>query len=1147
MNLNHALSARSDFSIGESMLQMDHLVADAKEKGYESVALVDTMSIHGMVDFSNKCKKAGIKPIFGCRIRVVKDPRYRKPLKVTGIKEIENPSFYIKAYVLNEAGIKSIIKLLSKASSEEYFYYHTRVGLEDVLELEGVAITTGDFFNVWQLDDAKEIVKKISDKLPTFVEFVPIDTPLFDTLNAKALEYMSKAENETIISYPMLYRQPEHAETLSVLNCITFNTQMNAPWRRIQHVGDFYIQESSHLIERAKSTARRVKKWNDSENYSHIIKGLAGVDKLANMCEYSFESWPVSLPKLAEDEYVALTKKCVEGWSKRLKTEVLGYMPPEDKLPEYKARLMYELAVLRDMGFSGYFLLVEDLVSWAKDNGVMVGPGRGSSSGSLVAYLTGITDIDPIRFNLIFERFINPDRLDLPDADLDFVSSKRHLVVEYLTEKYGSDRVAGISNYSSLASASALRDVGRVFGLSALDLVSTKLVPKEHGQPVTLTEAAKQVPEIDRFKSEQKEVWGHAVSLEGVMRSFGRHAAGVVIAGEPLVERAVVETRLGSPVVNWDKRTVELWGLVKVDILGLSTLDILEIAKGYIKEGHGVDLDYLKIPLDDEKMLEAFGKGQTTGVFQFSSRGMAKLLQDLAENEPLTFEDVATATALYRPGPMDSGLMADYVAIKQGKRSATYDHPSMIDALKSTHGVIVYQEQVMQVARDLAGFTMADADKLRKVMGKKQKEEMAEMRQKWIDGCAVSSGMDAKNAGSIFDKVESFAGYGFNKSHAFSYTVISCWTMWLRVNYPAEYFAACLSIADEEKLPELVKDARSLGIEVLPPDINKSGSRYSVLDNKRILAPFSSVKGISENTALSIMLLRERNAEWAVVRVIKKRDGSREEVWGRVEGSAVKGVFDSIQEFSYAAAESGSKVSSKVVECLSLVGAFANIDPSQRPALDTSRRRDQVGLMPGLMIDSVKADRSTDFTEPFLRAKVVTLIQDYKSCKDCSLANSPHPSVRAKKDIKFMVITDSPTWQEEKEGRLLEGDASEFVKLAIKNAGLSAGNGYYTTLVKAKKIDKFLSNDQINACAKHLDRELELIKPAVIIALGTASIKRFLPGMKGSATELSGKVVYSAGLDASIVCGINPQQLAFDTSKFGQLEESFKRVAEILI
>jgi DNA polymerase-3 subunit alpha len=1124
MDINHALSVRSDFSIGNSLLQVDHIIEEATKHGYKSVALVDDMSIHNLVDFSNKAKKAGIKPIIGCRIRVVDDPTYRKPAKASGIAEQPNPLAMIKVYAVDETGINSLMKLLSKANSKEYFYYHSRVGWADVAQLEGVIVTTGDFYGLFSHPLARNRLDALrrhfgDDRL--YVELTPIDTPLFDTLNGKALRAAEECALPTLVTYPFMYRDDADASSLEVLNVIANQQKMSTTWRPKQFVKDFGFKPGIELGKRMLAAHKRQVAWNGVNAAAQWKQGLANIEKVADACTYEFKKLPVSLPIMAANEFDALGKKCIEGWKRRFTQPILGHMPTPADIPVYQARLKYELSVLKKMGFAGYFLLVEDLVMWAKNNGIIVGPGRGSVGGSLVAYLIGITDVDPIRFNLLFERFINPERLDLPDADLDFMSTRRHEVITYLAEKYGKDRVAGISNFATLASASALRDTGRVYELDNLTLSATKLVPKEHGQSYNLTDAADAVPELDKFRDSQSEVWNHALKLEGVMRSFGKHAAGVVVGGEPLVNRAVVETRATDdevPVVNWDKRFVEEWGLVKMDILGLSTLDVLEIARQYIKERHGKNVSYVNLPLEEADIMESFARGDTTGVFQFESGGMKKLLRDLAKGGPLTFDDLAAATALYRPGPMDSGLMEDFVQIKQGNRSPYYDHPNMEDALKDTYSVIVYQEQVMQLAVDLAGFTRAEADHLRKAMGKKDKVKMGEMRDKWVKGCDTKSSMDPGIAGDLFDKIEAFAGYGFNRSHAVEYSVISYWTMWVRVRYPAEYFAACLSIVGEDKLTSLITDAREYGIELLPPDINLSSDRFTIPDDKHLLAPFSSVKGISENTARRIVELREKNG----------------------------GKFTDVDHFEKVCKEVGSKVNVKVRGNLELVGALASITPGSAGPRDMTRRKDQIELMPGLIVDTVKADRSTDTKEPFLRAKIIHIIQEYRGCSACDLASQPHPAIRMGGNVKFMVVSDCPTWQEEKADKFLEGDAAECVKRAIKAAGLRPGDGYFTSLVKAKKNDKFLTNGQINGCSGFFDRELELIKPPIIIALGSGAIKRLLPGLKGSTAELAGKVVYDPKLDASIVCGINAQQVHFDASKQDILDDIFRKVADIL-
>ena len=408
----------------------------------------------------------------------------------------------------------------------------------------------------------------------------------------------------------------------------------------------------------------------------------------------------------------------------------------------------------------------------------------------------------------------------------------------------------------------------------------------------------------------------------------------------------------------------------------------------------------------------------------------------------------------------------------------------------------------------------------------------------------LNDGMEEHKASALFDKIEAFAGYGFNRSHAVEYSIISVWTMWLRVRYPAEYFAACMSIVKDDKLPGLVNDARECGIEVLPPDINKSRERFTIPDDKHILAPFSAVKGISENTALRIVELRERNRNWKVVKIKKKRDGTTEDVYGLDEESPIKGRFDSFEEFAICAGQPGSKVTSAAVANLDKVGAFANITPGAKPPRHPDRRKDQTELMPGLIIDAVKADRQTDVSDKFLRAKIITLAQEYKKCEGCDLKDSAHPTIRCKSTVKFMVVTDCPTWEEEKADQLLTGESSTYVKAAIKDAGLAVGDGYYTTLVKAKKSDKFLSNAQLNGCRKYIERELELIKPSVIVALGSATIKHFIPGSKPA--ELAGKAIYDPKLDATIICGINPMQCNFDPSKLDILAATFEKVAEVL-
>jgi len=1139
MSINTLIGARSHFSLGESMLTPAQIIQRAKAVGADAVTLTDTMTISGMVDFSSVAKKEGVKPIIGSRIRIVEDPLYRKPKKASGIAEKPNPEWFCNLFVKNEAGIKDLIKLLSKGHSSEYFYYAPRVSLDDVIETlsrGNVVFTTSDFNSVFQREDYMSVLERIkvatASTQSAFVEIVPINTPLFAKLNARALEAAFKLDIPPLVSYPALYELDEDAKTLEVMAAVSSNTKMDAPWRSQQFVDNFSVKGLRSMADSLKETFQFVTKHFgvDKDKAALMKASLVNLEVFSDLCGYEWVKQPVSLPVMAKDEFAELTSQIKAGWIERLTTDTMGYQPTKAELEVYLERLRYEIGVLKKMEFERYFLMVSDLVNWSKRNNILVGPGRGSAGGSLVAYLMGITDVDPIRFGLIFERFINPDRLDLPDVDLDFMSSRRGEVIDYLIDKYGEENVAGISNYGTMASASALRDVSRVHNLTNDQMSATRYVPKEHGSPVSLTDAAEMVPEIMNFRNEHKEIWDHAVKLEGKMRSMGRHAAGVVVAGEPIVNRAVVETRSDSRVVNWDKRVVEDWGLIKMDILGLSTLDTISKALTLIKERHGLSLILTKIPLNDEKVIEAFGNGETIGIFQFESGGMRKLLKNLAAKGDLRFEDIVAATALYRPGPMDAGLLDDYVAIKNDRKSPFYDHPNMRPALEETQSVIIYQEQVMQVARDLAGFSMTDADHLRKAMGKKDKDKMAEMRSKWVDGCVAHSSIDSMLAEVLFDKVEKFAGYGFNKSHSVEYSVISYWAMWLKVNYAAEFYAASLSVVGEDKLGEIVRDAQKHNIFVVPPDINKSDMDFVIgHDAKReqdiLYTPFNRLKGLSDNTSMAIL-----NARAALAESTSKLGAKRDH-------------FESTAEFLTLVSKGKCNVRHRQI--LTDVGAFSSIEPSQQDARHPDRLKVQMGLMPGLVVDNIKADRNIEFGKE-IELEVRRMMVEVRNCEGCSLASGVHPRVAVGKKPKFMVVTDSPNWSEEQKSQMFSGKASQQLQQAIKNAGVDKQNGYFTSLVKSPKEGKQLTTEQIGACSGFLKREIELLKPPVIVALGSAAIRYFVPDVKGGIMDLTGKVHYSAELDASIVFGINPLMISFDPDKQNDLDETFEKVAELL-
>jgi DNA polymerase-3 subunit alpha len=718
------LAARTDFSLGESSLQVKKLVSSAKEQGYSAVCVVDTMTLGAMPALFDAAEKANIKAIIGVTIRVVDNPTERT-------KSAEQGLFQIKAYPQNENGLRSLFALLSKGLSKENFYYHSRVSLADVLELQDVVISTGDIHSVWHRDDASSVVRQLAERFPTYVEIAALSTPLFDRLNALAAATATDQVLPKLLTRPVMYAEPEDADSTDVMRAISTNGNMDNIFLARPYARDMAVLTQMSMLTKMSAAYRR------ATDRSLTRFDLQVMETFVEQCAYSFKKMAPCLPKMAPDEFQALMGKVLDGWGQRFATKVWGHRP-EDLSP-YKERLGFELSVIRKMGFSGYFLLVQEIVEFAKREGILVGPGRGSVGGSLIAYLMGITDIDPIRFGLLFERFINPDRIDLPDADLDFMSARRHEIVEYLTKKYGEAHVCGIVNFSTLGAASALRDSARVHGLQPYEYSCSKQMEKEHGVSLSLTESADAVPDIDKVRQERPVIWNHALRLEGVNRTLSQHAAGVVVAGEPIINRGVVSMQPGHPVVQWDKSRVEDFGLIKIDVLGLSTLDVIAQVLKYIEERHKKKINVLSLPLDDERVLKAFGAGDTTGIFQFEGGGMKKLLKELAMGGLLTFDDICAATALFRPGPLDAGLCDRYVQVKQGTAMPHYEHPALEECLSETLGVIVYQEQVMKITRVLCGFTPGESDGVRKAIGKKDMVKMKTFADQFVAGAELGT------------------------------------------------------------------------------------------------------------------------------------------------------------------------------------------------------------------------------------------------------------------------------------------------------------------------------------------------------------------------------------------------------------------------
>lgn len=1124
--------AKTHFSLKESVYKPKDLIRDAKAAGYTSVAVADVNTINALPTLSSISDEEGVKLIFGVTVRVVDDLSW-EPAPKGEPKRKPNPFFHAKLFARNERGLQEIMGLLTVANEDGHCYryrgaYIPQLCIDDVLSVGGsgnIVVATGDVFSLFSHKRAAQIVDDLAAAYSAshvVLEITPANSAYYDQVTARAVKlwFETKEWNPMRlgISRPVLFKAGG-CRYRNVMDLILSRDKVNSPWRN-DPIEDLYILPPKRLIQEAKLQFDRLLASGqiDECHMPALKQAISDQQSFEHLFEYRFKKMPISLPAMAKDPFSELVRQAKAGWAKRIANPVMGYKPAPERLPEYKSRLTYELGILRKMGFENYFLLVSKLVNWSKGEGIMVGPGRGSAGGSLVSFLLGITDVDPIRFGLFFERFINPERIDLPDIDLDFMSSRREEVIDHLKWEYDEEYVACISNYGEIGGASAIRAVASAYGMTESEFECSKQVPKESGASVPLEMAAEQVADIQRFSEQHPEVWDACLHLEGTFRMYGQHAAGVIVAGDPIATRAVIESRKGERLVNWDKRVCEDFGLVKLDILGLQTLDLLQLAKQYVLESTGEEVDYTSLPLDDPEVMDAFGRGDTVAIFQFESGGMRHLLKSLAEGERLTFDDISAATALYRPGPIQSGLMDQYVGIKQGALMEDYIHESMRPALAETKGVIVYQEQVMQIARDLAGFSMAEADHLRKAMGKKEPEAMEKMRDKWVQGCADSSGLEAEVAGRLFDQIEKFAGYAFNKSHSVEYSVLSYWSMYMKKNHPAAFYAAALTILGEEKRMGIVKDAQQNGIQVMPPDINLSTKRFEIdtrSDAPTLIAPLQVVKGLSEKGVDAILEARAK--------------------LGR--------PFESKAEF--VANVNRRRCNVRVQEALDKVGAFAGIEDGPS-ALDPSRLKDQKTLLPGLMTANVKADR-TVVADENLAKKIGAVITRWQAAGEAELGRTNHPIPRIGRNPKIMIITDYPHWGEADANKMGEGEPSEPVKKALRRAGLELKDCYLTALVKCpKEKGEEITPGMIKVYGPFLDEEIEILNPPIIVALGGKSIRYLDPDVKGGWEDLCGQVHYDAKRDATIVFGMSPLMIHFDSSKQRRLNEVFEKVKSVV-
>ncbi|MBL0337760.1 MAG: DNA polymerase III subunit alpha [Rhodospirillaceae bacterium] len=888
------LRSHSAYSLSEGAIKIKDLIGLAKKNSMPAVALTDTNNLFGAMEFSLEAKEDGIQPILGCQLSIVAEKSSEAKL----INSTINLTPHLILLIQNEIGYKNLSHLVSKAYINAQQLQGPAVFLEELVgKTEGmIALTGGPSGLIGYLlqsnnqNKAEEVLLQLKQLFPNrlYIELMrhgmSEESQTEDAFIAFAQQYHIPlvATNEAFFGTSQLY------EAHDVLLCIAEGATISEPKRR-RVTPDHYFKSTRQMMDL----------------FSDIPEALDNTVAIAKRCGYLLEPRKTVFPKFvsnsekATDEVVLLKNNARDGL--KIRMEQLHHSTEYQKkfLPEiYSKRLEYELDLIVKMGFAGYFLIVADFIQWAKKQQIPVGPGRGSGAGSVVAWALTITDLDPIRWGLLFERFLNPERVSLPDFDIDFCQDRRDEVINYVRSKYGFARVAQIITFGKLQARAVLRDVGRVLQLpyGQIDKLC-KQIPNNPANPVTLKqvlEIDKQLQEIRKQETAVDKLFTIALQLEGLYRHASTHAAGVVIGDQPLEEVVPLyrDAKSNMPATQFNMKYVEMAGLIKFDFLGLKTLTMIALAEALILK-RGIKVDVSQISLSDHKTYEILGKGDATGVFQLESGGMRDVLRKL---KPDRFEDIIAVVALYRPGPMDN--IPKYIACKHQRESPDYLHPMLEEILRETFGIMIYQEQVMQIAQILAGYSLGKADILRRAMGKKIKEEMEAQRKDFIDGAKVNQ-VDAATATRIFEEVNKFAGYGFNKSHAAAYALIAYQTAWLKANYPVEFFAASMSLEmnNTDKLnlfrQELVKNK----IPLLPPDINYSHVTFTVEKTTHKFAvryALPAIRHVGANLSEMIVQVREVGGIFKSIQDFIARVDSKSLNKRQLESLICAGAFDSL-------------------------------------------------------------------------------------------------------------------------------------------------------------------------------------------------------------------------------------------------------------
>jgi len=873
------LHVHSQYSLLDGLPKIPDLIDYVKELGMDSVALTDHGVLYGAVEFYKEAVKKGIKPIIGCEVYMANNGMTDKR------PNIDQKRYHLILLVKNEQGYKNLVKLITKAHLEG-FYYKPRID-EKLLEEHAdglIGMSACLQGRIPRLILAKKL-KEAEEKALKYQQIFGKDSFYLELQHHKSIKEQEVLNNGLIAlskktGIPLVaaqdvhYLRPEDAEAQDVLMLINTGADPNDPERLTMKQDDFSMIPPEEM----------------KKIFTKTPEAISNTQKIVDLCNFKLELGKTKLPGFDVPDNKTANEYLKELVFERLKNR---YPKPDKKVED---RIEYELSVINKTGFASYFLIVQDFVNWAKAKRIIVGPGRGSAAGSIISYILGITAIDPLKYDLLFERFLNPDRISFPDIDLDFTDRRRDEVLNYVSEKYGRDKVAQIITFGTMAARAAIRDVGRAlqYEYSYCDKLA-KMIPFGF----TLTDTLKKIKEFKNFYEEDikaKRLVDLARKLEGVARHASTHACGVVIGDQPLDNIVPLQHPTQndqSVVTQYGMRAIEDLGLLKMDFLGLKNLTVIEDTLSRIYVIHGKSIDIEKISLEDKKVFKNLRDGRTAGVFQLEGAGVTRYLREL---KPTEFEDIVAMITLFRPGPME--FIPSYIKRKHGKEKIEYLHPKLKPILAKTYGVCIYQEQLLQIARDLAGFSYGQADILRKAIGKKIKSLLNEQKDKLIQGMRDNKVPD-RVAKEIWEWILPFAQYGFNRSHSCSYAMIAYQTAWLKANYPIEFMASLLTSErhDLEKIAFLIEECKKMKIEVLPPDINESLTNFTVVaGQKQIRFGLSAIKNVGNNIVKAITQERKENGPFKNLGNFLSRINSKDLNKKSLESMARAGVFDSIIE-----------------------------------------------------------------------------------------------------------------------------------------------------------------------------------------------------------------------------------------------------------